>query len=643
MKYIILISTIFAVLIFSMPSLAQTQITSCTSITSPGEYVLANDIIDSTASTCIDIQANNVILDCQGHLIDGIDDSSVNNYGILIYRNSPQETNITIKNCVVTDYEDGIYIYQASNNKVINCTSNSNTANGIFLDSPVDMIGNNLILNCTARENVGAGIFISVISNNTIENCDLESNSYGGIGIKNSGNNSIKNCYVFIPSTIAPIAGIDLDSANNNTIDNLTIIYESSSSPGIYIRYGSSYNVVNNTYINSANDGIRIENDVNSDNYNVIQNTKISFAGDNGIYIYYSSRNKIINSVINSSYNYNIYIWASNYNEIVNSTIENCSYDPETGNGIGIFVGSSSNNTVISGNLIRYNTQRGIYISQSRNVTIYNNIIQENGEYGIRFYSVSGSTIYNNLFNNTVNFGLGGNIYANYWNTTLQPGTNIVGGPYIGGNYWGSPDGTGYSDTCSDSNNDGICDDPYTLTTNNIDYLPLAKVQVTPSPSGGITSTQITTSTVTVNVYVSILLSAPLAGGVQFGNLDPGTSNNPSITCQGLNCNITVSPDTNVNVDIVTKANAPLTSSTGATIPLDNYKWNATSNAAPSGPAYALKTTYDYTNKVGVSLIPGQTVTIQFWLDVPLAQAAGTYNNTLYFCGQEAGTTNCGS
>jgi hypothetical protein len=64
----------------------------------------------------------------------------------------------------------------------------------------------------------------------------------------------------------------------------------------------------------------------------------------------------------------------------------------------------------------------------------------------------------------------------------LTKGTNIVGGPYIGGNYWGSPDGTGYSDTCVDANNDGICDNPYTLATDNIDYLPLAKY-VGPPPA----------------------------------------------------------------------------------------------------------------------------------------------------------------
>ncbi|MEM0027403.1 MAG: NosD domain-containing protein [Ignisphaera sp.] len=33
----------------------------------------------------------------------------------------------------------------------------------------------------------------------------------------------------------------------------------------------------------------------------------------------------------------------------------------------------------------------------------------------------------------------------NYWNTILSPGKNIVRGNRSGGNYWASPNGTGFS------------------------------------------------------------------------------------------------------------------------------------------------------------------------------------------------------
>jgi len=152
-----------------------------------------------------------------------------------------------------------------------------------------------------------------------------------------------------------------------------------------------------------------------------------------------------------------------------------------------------------------------------------------------------------------------------------------------------------------------------------------------------------TTSNVTVNVYISIALTTALAGGVQFGNLDPGTNDNPSTTCTNYACNITVSSDTNTNVDIVLKANAALTRQGGTeTIPNTGYTWNSTDGTVMPGlPGYALSTSYDYTNKVGSNVAPGGKRTWQAWLDIPGGQTAGTYNNTLYYCGTETGTTNC--
>jgi hypothetical protein len=55
-----------------------------------------------------------------------------------------------------------------------------------------------------------------------------------------------------------------------------------------------------------------------------------------------------------------------------------------------------------------------------------------------------------------------------------QTTTNIVGGLNIGGNFWGNLSGTGFSQTCTDANLDGICDSSYMLDTGNEDYLPLA-------------------------------------------------------------------------------------------------------------------------------------------------------------------------
>ncbi|GEM_PF-3266189 len=116
----------------------------------------------------------------------------------------------------------------------------------------------------------------------------------------------------------------------------------------------------------------------------------------------------------------------------------------------------------------------GIYFRKSHNNTVTNSIIISNS-YGIRLNSVSSARIYNNLLNNTNNFYFEGVLYTNSWNDTKKIGTRIYSpGIGIGGNYWTNPTGTGYSDTCTDNNTDGFCDIPYTLTTNNTDYLPLS-------------------------------------------------------------------------------------------------------------------------------------------------------------------------
>lgn len=51
---------------------------------------------------------------------------------------------------------------------------------------------------------------------------------------------------------------------------------------------------------------------------------------------------------------------------------------------------------------------------------------------------------------------------------------NIIGEPFLGGNYWANPGGIDYSAICSDSDSDGVCDLPLTIDDNNSDYLPLA-------------------------------------------------------------------------------------------------------------------------------------------------------------------------
>jgi parallel beta-helix repeat protein len=140
-------------------------------------------------------------------------------------------------------------------------------------------------------------------------------------------------------------------------------------------------------------------------------------------------------------------------------------------NYYGIFLSNSNNNTVRGNNASKNNIGISLWYS-SNNRMIDNNFL--NNIKGIELSSLKTNKIYNNLFNNTNNSYFYEDSDNNTWNTTKQSGTNIIGGSFLGGNFWANPEGTGFSQTCPDVNGDGICDTSYTLNENNIDYLPLS-------------------------------------------------------------------------------------------------------------------------------------------------------------------------
>jgi parallel beta-helix repeat protein len=126
----------------------------------------------------------------------------------------------------------------------------------------------------------------------------------------------------------------------------------------------------------------------------------------------------------------------------------------------------------------------GLFLRGTTGTVVEHNQITDSGTTGISLYSSSGNRIADNRLSNNQNVLLQGTIGANVWNGTKTVGTNIVGGPYTGGNYWGTPSRKGWSDTAYDTDRDGIGDEPYTIAGNgaNVDRLPLVNYAI-PAPS----------------------------------------------------------------------------------------------------------------------------------------------------------------
>ena len=181
------------------------------------------------------------------------------------------------------------------------------------------------------------------------------------------------------------------------------------------------------------------------------QGHTISGNGTTGIYS--NKYNTIIKDCILEGWDKGIHYEGSNDGKIENTTISSCG-------------------------------EAGIHLSVSSNNIIKNNIF-DNNYHGMKIGYSSNNKIYNNLFNNTNNIEFYGTGSNNSWNITKQKGARIYSdGNYIGGNYWATPDKTGYSETCTDSNTDGFCDMSYNLdkyfgdNPSNIDYLPLSNKYV---------------------------------------------------------------------------------------------------------------------------------------------------------------------
>ncbi len=186
---------------------------------------------------------------------------------------------------------------------------------------------------------------------------------------------------------------------------------------------------------------------------------------DLGVFFQSSDDNQLVGCTIWENPNC-IYLDASLRNNISDNTV----LANRSNNWDAIELRSSSNHNTLSGNIIQ-DSRYGVYVHASSNNIISGNVISGNWE-GIRFfYSAIGNLIFNNFFENTNNAR---DSYDNIWNVTKIEEVNIIGGRYLGGNFW-------HDYTGIDTDGDGLGDTQLPYNSNgNIDpggdWLPLVNV-----------------------------------------------------------------------------------------------------------------------------------------------------------------------
>jgi parallel beta-helix repeat protein len=384
--------------------------------------------------------------------------------------------NVTIKNMKLLKNEAGIFFWNTTISKIQNVNVSNNHGGIVLGDS-----SNNTLSGNNANSNNYSGIFLGSSSDNTLSGNNANSNNYDGISLGSSsnntlsGNNASNNNY-----------GIYLSSSSNNTLSGNNA--NSNNYSGISLGFSSNNTLSGNNANSNKGESIFLGSSSN----NTLSGNNAN--SNNGSISLYSSSDNTLRGNNASNNVEGIFLYSSSDNKLSGN-------NANSNNGDGITLLSSSNNNTLSGNNASNNVD-GIYLVSSSNNTLSGNNVNSNNYDGIYLYNSSNNSIYNNFFNNTNNFGISNSV--NRWNITKTGSKNIIGGPYLGGNFWAYPNGTGFSQTCADNNSDGICDSPYTLDSSNTDYLPLT-YKFTSIPS---TSVSIASQTVTPGSNVTVPIMA---------------------------------------------------------------------------------------------------------------------------------------
>ena len=148
-------------------------------------------------------------------------------------------------------------------------------------------------------------------------------------------------------------------------------------------------------------------------------------------------------------------------------------YYYDQGVSLGRVEGCTIENNLFAG-VVLYNKVHGVSVAGNR--------ITGNVGRGVWIADATDNVIYDNWFSNPGdNADVAGTSTGNAFTVVKRAGPNILGGLWIGGNYWAKPDGRGFSQTHADGNGDGFSDEVFTFS-GHVDSLPLTSLAPTPTP-----------------------------------------------------------------------------------------------------------------------------------------------------------------
>jgi hypothetical protein len=420
---------------------------------------------------CLIPRANNITINCNGNYILGnysyANDGFYGTYGIY----SSGFNYLSLQNCSVMTFSTGLHL-KNSNFSVINYTNFSDSEDYGLLDlSYFSMFLNSQFYNLP--------VFFGYHS--------LSKNNVNEL----NKNISYYNYSISLRDT-SEYGSLQFYQADHSLIDNITL-------------YSKKYALLSLTETN---------------NFTMINTTL-----NNGTLFLSSTHNSNFynNTLRNSTSRSKIELVSSQNNTIYNNLI------------YGTIRNTKSNNTLVYNNSFFNPIYSLIYNLNSQNNTYFRNYFYQSSSlsnaYLFYFINSGSNLLYNNIFNiSKLYYSFSGT--TNFFNTSYQYGVRILTqGVTLGGNFWAYLNGTGYSQNCADTDQNGFCDNNFTIYSANIDYLPYSSYLETNTPTWTNHSNNATIySKVNSSVIFMVNLTDDLSGlySYIFSTNDTGTWVNQS-------------------------------------------------------------------------------------------------------------------
>jgi len=414
------------------------------------------------------ISRNNTGLSISGCVIDG-------NFNTGIWNEISKNTTVIGNHIRDNEGNGGVFMTADANDPVMDCTIADNTISGsgwgIWLINNDYQVQNNTVTGC------GYGILLDTGRNATLT-ANVMSGNEMNFGVTGNSNeyynhqvdttNTVEGrpIYYLVDQTATVVDGASgAGTVYGIACDNLTVrdLTLGKNVYGVFL-LASDGAVVENVTANESERGFYIleSDDIRIEGCSARENTL------NGFEIRDSEDVRLTASeaVLNSGHLTGTGIYAENCRRILvqqaNVSQNNCAGIELHGTDTAWLVNVTADANAAAGMILEGDT---IYVTGCA--------LRGNPGPGIGMLNSANVTIWNNYFSNVVNVDLSAGIVTDAsWNAEKTAGTNIVNGPFLGGNYWATPDGTGWSQVTPDRG-DGFCTDPYVLDGNHTDFLPL--------------------------------------------------------------------------------------------------------------------------------------------------------------------------